>query len=153
MNKEVKMVCPNVSNKVSVPKGTPNGTLFVSVDGTYGKRYCDPQTGKRVSLDDCARGYWTDANLAAAHADDCEWLMARQGGKIVGVWKINRTKGKYGWMIPSATPKKTWPSDNPVDYPRSGCELIPVDADVEKQFLGKQVHLGRNYNSLRGYFV
>lgn len=147
VNKEVKMVYPNVSDEVSVPKGTPNGTLFVSVDGTWKKKGCP------ATLVDCARGYWTDANLAAAHAEDCEWLMARQGGKIVGVWKINRNKGKNGWMLPSATPKKTWPNDKPVDYPRSGCELIPVEESIKKRFIGEPIHLGRCRNSLRGYFI
>lgn len=144
------MVYPNVRDMVTVLNGTPNGTLFVSVDGTYGKKIVDPTTRQLVSLEDCARGYWTQANLAAAHGYDCDWIMARLRGKIVGVWKINRKKG---WMDPSNTPKSTWPSDRPKDRPRSGCELIPVDKEVWNRFVGKEVHLGRNQNSLRGYFI
>lgn len=143
------MVYPNVSDPVSVPEGTPSGTLFVSVDKTYGKGICDPQTGKRVSLMDCARGYWTVANLKAVHADECDWLMARQRGKIVGVWKIDKKKS---WMLPSATPKATWPSDKPTDYPRKGCILLDTDDVVEKRFVGKEVRLGRCPNTLRSYF-
>ncbi|MBR3221515.1 MAG: hypothetical protein IKF72_04715 [Kiritimatiellae bacterium] len=146
------MVYPNVKDKVTVPNGTPDKTLFVCVDETYGKGLCDPpKSGRRVSLEDCARGYWTEANLSASHGYDCEWLMARAKSKIVGVWRIDR---KQGWMVPSATPKATWPSDKPTPLPRRrGCVLIPVDEETRKRFLNKEVHLGRNPNTLRGYFV
>ena len=63
------MVYPQVSDKIDVPGGTPNGTLFVSVDGTWKKK------GMPANLEDCARGYWTEANLAASHGEDCDWLM------------------------------------------------------------------------------
>ena len=136
------VVYPKVSDPVEVPDGTPSGTLFVSVDGTYKKNGCP------ANLEDCARGYWTVANLEAAHAYNCDWLMSRKNGKINGVWRIDRKKG---WMDPSATPKVTWPSDQPKDRPRLGCELIK-DEKMEKLFIGQVVHLGRCYNSLRGYF-
>lgn len=143
------MVYPKVKDPVSVPNGTPNGTLFVCVDETYGKGLC--VAGSRVTLEDCARGYWTEANLAAARGYNCDWLMARLHGRIVGMWKIDR---KHGWLDPSATPKVTWPSDKPIPPPkRKGCVLIPVDEAKEKQFLNKKVHLGRNPNTLRGYFI
>lgn len=138
-------VYPNVSDEVSIPDGTPSGTLFVSVDGTFNKSGCPG------NLDDCARGYWTKANLAAAHAYDCEYIMARLHGKIVGVWKIDRKKGNQGWMDPALTPKVTFPSDKPKDYPREGCELIDVEKTMWNKFVGQSVHLGRCPNSLRGY--
>lgn len=138
------MVYPKVKSGVDVPMGTPNGTLFVSVDGTWE----NPKL-PGVTLEDCARGYWTRANLAAAKADRCEWLMARKKGKIVGVWKINTKKG---WMDPWVTPKKSWPSDMPKDRPRGGCELIPVGEEMWKKFVGERVHLGRAHNTLRGCF-
>ena len=139
------MVYPKVKDQISVPQGTPDKTLFVSVDATWQERGCP------ASLEDCARGYWTEQNLSAAHGYDCEWLMARKHRRIVGVWKIDRKKG---WMIPSATPKVTWPSDNPKPPPaRRGCVLMPVDEEKKRLFLGKVVHLGRNQNTLRGYFV
>ena len=145
------MVYPTVKDPVSVPSGTPDKTLFVSVDNTFGIGLKDPKTKQTVSLEDCARGYWTEQNLAASHGYDCDWLMARLHGRIVGIWRINRTKG---WMMPSATPKTTWPNDKPASQPsRRGCELIPVDEETWKQFVNKEVHLGRNQNSLRGYFV
>ena len=143
------MVYPNVSDPISVPAGTPDKTLFVCVDQTYGTR--DPNTGTLITLEDCARGYWTEDNLADSRGYDCDWLMARYNRIIVGVWKIDRTQG---WMVPSATPKKSWPSDKPGPSPsRRGCALIPVDEDIENRFIGKEVHLGLSYNPLRGYFV
>ena len=145
------MVYPQVRDKVSVPNGTPNGTLFVCVDKTYGRGLCDSQTGKRVSLEDCARGYWTEANLSAAHGYGCDWLMARERGKIVGVWRIDR---KQGWMDSSTTLKVTWPSDKPIPPPRrKGCALIHVDEKTRERFMNQKVHLGRNPNTLRGYFA
>ena len=145
------MIYPKISDPVSVPNGTPDKTLFVSVDKTFGVGLKDPKTKQTVSLEDCARGYWKEQNLAAARGYDCDWLMARLHGRIVGVWKIDRTKG---WMMPSVTPKSTWPSDKPVPPPsRRGCELIHVDDATQKKFLNKEVHLGRCQNSLRGYFL
>ena len=137
------MVYPKVKDEVIVPRGTPDRTLFVSVDGTWQKK------GNAATLEDCARGYWTVANLSAAHADECDWLMARKRGKIVGVWKISRQKG---WMAPSESPKKSWKADKPTDHPRLACELISVGEQMEKRYVGKAVHLGRCPNSLRGYF-
>ena len=134
---------PVTKDKVRVPEGTPDGTLFVSVDGTWKVK------GNPYSLEDCARGYWTEKNLKSSHGYDCDWLMARKRGRIVGVWKINRKKG---WMVPSATPKKSWPDDKPTDQPRNGCELIVVDEETAEKFIGQEVHLGRSHNSLRGYF-
>lgn len=143
------MVYPNVSDSVSVPAGTPDKTLFVCVDNTYGKT--DPQTGALISLEDCAMGYWTEKNLASSRGYDCEWLMARCYGKIVGVWKIDRANG---WQEPSAIPKRSWPSDRPTPPPvRRGCVLNPVDKEMENCFIGKEVHLGRCQNTLRGYFI
>ena len=143
------MVYPNVSDPISVPAGTPDKTLFVSVDATYGTR--DPQTGTLITLEDCAMGYWTEKNLTAAHGYDCDWLMARQHGKIVGVWQIDKSRG---CMVSSAIPKKSWPSDNPMPPPqRRGCVLVPVDKRMEQRFIGQKVKLGRCHNSLRGYFI
>ena len=143
------MFYPNVSDPTSIPAGTPDKTLFACVDRTYGTR--DPKTGTLITLEDCAMGYWTENNLADSRGYDCDWLMARYDGIIVGVWKIDRTQG---WKVPSAIPKKSWPSDNPTPPPqRRGCVLIPVDKETENRFVGNQVHLGRCQNTLRGYFV
>ena len=143
------MVYPNVNGPISVPEGTPDKTLFVCVDKTYGTR--DPDTGTLITPEDCARGYWTEYNLADSRGYNCDWLMARYNGIIVGVWKIDKAQG---WMVPSATPKQSWPSDNPdPSPPRRGCALIPVDEETEKRFIGKEVHLGQCQNTLRGYFI
>ena len=146
------MVYPKiVKDLVSVPKGTPNRTLFVSVNKSWGKKITDPQTNRTVELEDCARGYWTEQNLVASRGCECEWLMATVNSCIVGVWKIDRKKG---WMKPSDTPKVSHPSDKPIPPPkRKGCILIPVDMTVVQNFIGKVVHLGRNPNPLRGYFT
>lgn len=145
------MVYPQISGSVAVPNGTPNGTLFVSVNKTYGKKIVEPLTNIPVSLEDCARGYWTVQNLSASRGPECEWLMATTNGCIVGVWRIDREKG---WMNPTNTPKKTWPSDTPTTYPsRRGCVLIDVDEMTKQRFVGAQVHLGRCPNPLRGYFI
>lgn len=143
------MVYPQVRDNVSVPPGTPNGTLFVCVDNTYGNQIRDTVTNNLVSLEDCARGYWTDGNLQAAHGYDCEWLMARCRGVIVGVWRIDRQRG---WRCPRETPKATAPNDCPEDENRRGCALIDVGDDIRNQFIGEVVRLGRSHNPLRGYF-
>lgn len=138
-------IYPKVPDAVGVPKGTPPCVLFVDV--TVSANVIDGITKRTPSMVDRARGYWTVANLKAAHADMCDWLIAREHGVIVGVWKINRKKG---WVDPSLTPKKTWPTDTGDGIPRQGCELIKAD---EFQFLiGKRVHLGRCPNSLRAIF-
>ena len=148
------MVYPAVKDPVSVPNGTPNGTLFVCVDETYGRKLCDPRTENRVSLEDCARGYWMEANIAAAHGYNCDWLMARLHGKIVEVWRIDKGQGTHGWMDSSVTPKVTNPSDRPKSSPRKlGCVLIPVNIERRRSFLNQRIHLGRNLNPLRGYFI
>ena len=140
---KVKMkVYPSVSDQVSVPRGLPNGTLFVSVDKTF-------QNPKipGVSLEDCARGYWTIANLKASHAYDCDYLMARQKGSIVGAWRIDR---KTGWHDSSIIHKKTWSQDRP-GADREACLLISDEANLGS-FIGKRVKLGRCPCSLRGFF-
>lgn len=38
------MIFPRTNDRVSVPEGTPNGTLFVCVDKTYGKGIRDTGT-------------------------------------------------------------------------------------------------------------
>lgn len=137
-------VYPNVSDRVEVPRGTPNGTLFVSVDETYQ----NPRL-PGVSLEDCARGYWTERNLAASHAEECDYLMARKHGRIVGAWRIDR---KTGWLDPAKTPKRTWPQDRPLSPPpRKGC-LVIEDEPRLGSFIGQPVRLGRCPCTLRGYF-
>ena len=138
-------VYPKVSDIISIPKGIPSGTLFVDVSESA--KVVDGITNRHPNLEDRARGYWTVKNLKAAHAEMCDWLIARERGKIVGVWKINRDKG---WMLPAQTPKKTWPTDNGGGSPRLGCELIVTDEF--SQLIGQQVHLGRCPNSLRAWF-
>ena len=141
----VMKVFPKVSDAVAVPNGTPHRALFVDV--TVSAKVIDGITKTAPSLEDRARGYWTVANLKAAYAEMCDWLIAREHGVIVGVWKINRKKG---WIDPSMTPKKTWPTDKGDGIPRLGCEVI--EADEYRFLIGKRAHLGRCPNSLRAIF-
>ena len=148
------MFYPNV-NGATVPPGIPSGTLFVSVGQTWQTH--NPTVPPNVSLEDCARGYWTVRCLTEAHADQCEYLMAQKKGVIVGAWKINRARG---WMEPTLTPKVTWPEDcrqHPIPSNRRGCELkanCELIADVNlNQFVGQRVRVGRHFNPLRGYFI
>lgn len=148
------MVYPHITkDEVIIPTEVPSGTLFVSVACSYGKkRDKDGNPLKQVSLEDCARGYWTLANLKSAHAFECDYLVAHVHGKIVGAWRIDHKRGDRGWMDPQSTPKKTWTSDCPAEPPkRKGCELFEELSLVEK-LLGKRVKLGRCGNTLRGYF-
>ena len=115
-------VYPKVSDVISIPKGIPSGTLFVEI--TASGRIVDSITNRHPNPEDRARGYWTVPNLKAAHADQCDWLMAREHGRIVGVWKIDRTKG---WRDMRLTPKKTWPTDVADGRPRMGCDLIATE--------------------------
>lgn len=145
-----EMLFPNSPSAIDVPKGTPNGTLFVCVGQTWGKQIKSKMTGQCVSLEDCARGYWKQMSITQSHANDCDYLMAHYAGEIRGVWKINRKKG---WRIATQMPKKTWPEDVSIRPDGYACELIPVDAEISKKFVGKTIHLGRTFSPLRGYFT
>ena len=145
----VKMVYPSVKNPVSVPNGTPDKTLFVSVGESFGKGLKDPKTGNIVPLEDCARGYWRERDISDSHGYDCEYLMATVHGKIVGVWRIDRN---CGWKRSQANPITTRPI--PKEPPsRRVCELIPVEDSIWNRFVGCEIHLGRHFSPLRGYFI
>lgn len=109
-------------------------TVFVSVKNTWGKEIKSEITGERVSLADCAMGYWRVAN--SPKIEQCEWLMAiGDGGAVIGVWEINRQKG---WLRPDQLPKRTWPEDDGGTHreSRRGCELLEAPNDVRAKFLG-----------------
>ena len=143
------MLYQNVTGDTFVPEGTPDGTLFVCVDSSWNIMPC---VARPASLEDCARGYWTKANLDAAHAAECTWLMARWHGIIVGAWRIERPRGATAWLPSYEESKETWPEDRPMPPPlRLACRLRRDDS-VER-FIGQKVRLGRSPNSLRGYFA
>ena len=109
-------------------------SVLVSVKETWCKEIKSRITGKRVSLEDCAMGYWQVAS--SSKIEQCEWLMALgEGGKVIGVWKINRQKG---WLPPDQLPKKTWPEDDGGSHreSRRGCVLLDAPADVRSKFMG-----------------
>jgi len=109
-------------------------TLFVSVKKTWEQQLMSNVTGKRVSLKDCAMGYWMVAN--SPKIEQCELLMALgKGGVIIGVWRINRQRG---WLRPAELPKETWPEDDGGvrKESRRGCELFEVSDEIRNKFLG-----------------
>ena len=95
-------------------------------------------TGKRVTLEDCARGYWKLSN--SSRRDKAKWLMVFDKGIIVGVWEI----GPKGWMNCTKSPKKSWPEDlenlSPRDRElRMVCELCPVSQEIWNRYVGVRV--------------
>lgn len=118
-------------------------TILVCVSKTWGIGKISTVTKKRISLEDCSRGYWRI--VGSKKAPQCECLMAVSEGEIVGVWEIDKTKGNNGWMRPAQTPKKTWPEDRGLGCPRLGCELIspsresPVIAEMRRKFRNMRV--------------
>lgn len=138
-----------------LPAGIPNGTLFVCVDRTWGRELCDEITGQRISLEDCARGYWCDAHLNKVRLAECQWLMAIAHDQIAGVWKIDV---QTGWQPPELIPKPTWPSDvGPWKVPRSGCLFMPDDdevRDVRAALMGMALNVYfRQSQTVRGVFL
>ena len=115
-------------------------TMMVCVSKTWGKNKTSEVTGKRVSLEDCARGYWKLAGSArTGKAGRAKCLMAFDKGVIVGVWKI----GGKGWMRCEESPKKTWSED--LDSMRDAelrrvCELQPVDRKIWNKYVGVRIH-------------
>jgi hypothetical protein len=143
-------VCPRVKDNVIVPDGVPNGTLFVCVTDTYGNGLKNPRNGKLVSLEDCARGFWWEANLLASHYMNCQWLAAHSKGKILGIWKIDQ------WSPMTEETVVALNRGDPIKPKRLYCSLKFNDAEVQKVqslVVGKNVKLGRCPNPLRGFFV
>ena len=111
-------------------------TIMVCVSRTWGEALQSKVTGKRVSLEDCARGYWRLSR--SSRAAKAKWLMAFDKAVIVGVWKI----GEKGWMRCEESPKKTWPEDlvNLKDAElRRVCEVLPVDQKVWNKYVGVRI--------------
>jgi len=138
-----------------LPEGIPNGTLFVCVDRTWGAEKCDERTRQRISLEDCARGYWCDTHINKVRLAECQWLMAVAHDQIEGVWKIDM---QTGWKSPELIEKPTWPSDvGPWKVPRSGCLFMPDDDEVRAvraALMGKSLKLYfRQSQTVRGVFL
>ena len=138
-----------------LPEGIPNGTLFVCVDRTWGIKMCDERTGQRISLEDCARGYWCDVHLNKVRLAECQWLMAIAHHQIEGVWKIDL---QTGWQPPESIPRPTWSSNRgPWKVPRSGCLFMPDDDEVRAvraALIGKSLELYfRQTQTVRGVFL
>lgn len=124
-------------------------TMMVCVSQTWGKAIQSEMTGKRVSLEDCARGYWRLSG--SSRAGRAKWLMAFDKGVIVGVWKI----GDKGWMRCENSPKKTWPED--LDSLKDAelrrvCELLPVDRKIWNKYVGVRINDIEGLNPRGGCF-
>ena len=109
-------------------------TMLVCVSKTWGNKITSGITGKRVDLEDCARGYWPVKLHSNAKFYGAEWLMAFSRGVIVGVWKIRANS----WVHCSKSPKKSWPEDVRNDS-RIACELEPVSRDIWNRYVGIRV--------------
>ena len=116
-------------------------TILVCVSKTWGIGKISTVTKKRISLEDCSRGYWRI--VGSKKAPQCECLMAVSKGEIVGVWEIDKRKS---WMSPAQTPKKTWPEDHGIDRSRLGCEFVPAGSEssviltMRSRFLNTRLH-------------
>lgn len=116
------------NDHLELPESIPGGTLVVCVDKTWTAKYFDPVTKVRVSLEDCARGYWCVDQLRRAKVAACKYLMALSRKKIVGIWKIDV---QAGWKNPEELPKQTWPSDKgPWKSQREGCLFLDDDIEI-----------------------
>lgn len=123
---------PRISGneRMTLPECIPNGTLIVCVDKTWTVKFPDPTTHERVSLEDCARGYWCVAQLQRAKVAACKFLLALSRKKVEGIWKIDT---QAGWKKPEELPKPTWPSDKgPWKSPREGALFLPDDDEIIK---------------------
>lgn len=121
----------NMSKKVKIDEPT----ILVCVSHTWGAAVMSRRTGKRVTLEDCARGYWKLSS--SQRRDRAKWLMAFDKGVIVGVWEI----GPKGWMKCDKSPKKSCPEDlenmSPSDREvRMVCELVPLDRKIWDKYVG-----------------
>lgn len=115
-------------------------TMMVSVGKTWGAAIVSEVTHKRVSLEDCVRGYWRLSN--SKKCEKAVWIMGFVRGEIVGVWEIDREKG---WMPCEKSPKKTWPEDLAKSLTareielRRVCELKPVDRKIWDKYVGMKI--------------
>lgn len=143
-------IYPKVKDNVTVPDCVPNGTLFVCVTNSYGKGLKNQRTGKLVSLEDCARGFWMEANLQASQYMNCQWLAAYSKGKILGIWKIDQ------WSTMTEETVAALNRGDAITPRKLCCTLKSIDAEVQNVqslVVGKNVKLGRCPNPLRGFFV
>lgn len=113
-------------------------TIFVSVSRTWGQELVSEQTRKRVTLEDCARGYWTLNPWGKAAK--VKWLMAVSRNEIVGVWAIDKRKGTNGWMESPLSPKVSWPEDIVEGRTRYACELKSLPKEISGEYCGRTMN-------------
>jgi len=114
-----------MSNTVT-KKSFTKRTIFVCVTQALARKIhgLDPS---KISLEDCARGYWC---VSVQKASQCEWLMAVKKGEIVGAWEIDQS---FGWRVASVGSIPTR-KDNPSDYTRYYCKVNAAPA--LRKFIG-----------------
>lgn len=105
-------------------------TIGVVINDIYDANISE---GTNCPLKEMARGCWPVGNSLRARA--CEYLVASANGKLVGAWRIDKTKGKGGWMPPNQSPRKGLPpkleaarkkTPDPFSSKRRVCELIDL---------------------------
>jgi len=74
----------------------------------------DRRCGSHCRLEDMARGCWPIGN--SSRARKCEWLMAVDGGRVVGVWKILRW-----WKAEPSTKFKAYLKLRPPKFDGPNC--------------------------------
>ena len=103
--------------------------IFVSI--TKANRGEIPAIDANTTLEDRSRGYW---HVNDGKADQCELLIAVDGGTIVKVWEIDRD---FGWrpMEEGALPTQ---HNEDVDPSRKYCCLLrvaPENAQLEGRLI------------------
>ena len=137
---------------VSVPSEIPDGTLFISVNGSFGKNIICRATGRRVSLENCARAFWREKNLITANYRNCEWAAALLYGVIVGFWRIDKNSWKRCNSIADLEACERDGNPNPE---RLYCEFLQDDEDVRTlrlKLVGKRVRIGRSFSPVNACF-
>jgi hypothetical protein len=137
---------------VSVPSEIPNGTLFISVNASWGENIICRSTGKRVSLENCTRAFWRGQNLVTANYKNCEWAAALLRGVIVGFWRIDKNSWK---RCNSITDLAECERDGVPDPERLYCGFLQDDEDVKslrQKLVGKRVGIGRSFSPVNACF-
>lgn len=137
----------DVSDIVSIA-----GTMGAALAGVWG--LCRWRNDKKMAQSEFLEG------LINQFADDeiLRLICSLDSDEEVYEYFRNPTEPQNRKVIEKSlnllSPRATYPSEIPTPPPRrKGCVLIPVDIEARERFIGAEVHLGRSYNPLRGYFL
>jgi hypothetical protein len=150
-NMKEMMRCPG-GICVSVPSEIPNGTLFISVNESWGRNIICRATGRRVSLENCARAFWRERNLDTANYRRCEWAAALLHGEIVGFWRIDQNSWR---SCDSIADLEACEREGNPNSERLYCGFLQDDEDVRAlrlNLVGKRVRIGRSFSPVNACF-